>query len=61
MDEEAKQSSDLDVVSAVEPSESSAVAVAKDIGMGITEIPRAVVGGVLKATEEAGEVLHASV
>ena len=58
MDEEAKQSSDLDVVSAVEPSESSAVAVAKDIGMGITEIPRAVVGGVLKATEEAGEVLE---
>lgn len=58
MDKEAKQSSDLNAVSTVEPSKSGVVAVAKDIGMGITEIPRAVVGGVLKATEEAGEVLE---
>ena len=37
---------------------SSTMAVAKDIGEGITEIPRGVIGGVLKATQEAGEVLE---
>ena len=40
------------------PSTSGAMAVAKDIGKGITEIPRGVIGGVLKATQEAGEVLE---
>jgi hypothetical protein len=40
------------------PSTSGAMAVAKDIGKGITEIPKGVIGGVLKATQEAGEVLE---
>ena len=36
-----------------------AVAVAKDIGEGIIETPRAILGGFLKATQEAGEALEA--
>ena len=35
-----------------------AVAVAKDIGEGIIETPRAILGGFLKATQEAGEALE---
>jgi hypothetical protein len=35
-----------------------AVAVAKDIGKGIIETPRAILGGFLKATQEAGEALE---
>jgi hypothetical protein len=35
-----------------------AVAVAKDIGGGIIETPRAILGGFLKATQEAGEALE---
>ena len=36
-----------------------AVAVAKDIGEGVIETPRAILGGFLKATQEAGEALEA--
>ena len=35
-----------------------AVAVAKDVGEGIIETPRAILGGFLKATQEAGEALE---
>ena len=35
-----------------------AVAVAKDIGEGVIETPRAILGGFLKATQEAGEALE---
>lgn len=64
MDEEAKQSSVpvsdpiSDPISAPVEEESTMLSVAKDIGTGILETPRAVVGGFLKATQEAGEALE---
>lgn len=60
MDEKTKQSpvSDPAPISAPVEEESTMLSVAKDIGTGILETPRAVVGGFLKATQEAGEALE---